>query len=78
MFYVLTNKADQPLVCTLGDDSTLRLAINQSKKITEKQMTGHLNTLSSKGILIIKEVVEKKPNKNINTKKSVVEKGGKE
>lgn len=69
MLYEVKNKADQPLVCSLADNTTLRLAINQSKKITHTQMTDHLKNLSSKGLLIIREVVDKKkPTKNNSAK----------
>lgn len=73
MLYKVTNKANQPLVCSLADNSTLRLSINQSAKITSSQVTNHLKTLSSKRYILLEEVVEtKKSNKN-DTKKSVVE-----
>lgn len=73
MLYVIKNKAKQPIVCSLADESTLRLAINGETKITDKQMTDHLKTLSSKNLLVIREVVEQKINNKKNSTKSVVE-----
>lgn len=73
MLYIVKNKANQPIVCSLADESTLRLPINGETKITDKQMTNHLKTLSSKNLLVIREVVEHKVNKKNNNTKSVVE-----
>ena len=73
MSYIVKNKAKQPLVCSLADNSTLRLVIDGEKEVTSTQMTNHLRTLASKGLVILEEVVEKpkKVTKNITAESSV-------
>lgn len=73
MSYKIKNKAKQPIVCTLGDNTTLRLKINGETTVSDKQMTGHLENLASKNLLVIKKIVEaeKKVTKNSTTKNSV-------
>ena len=76
MSYIIKNKAKQPLVCDLADKTTLRLVIDGEKTVTEAQMTDHIRTLSSKGLVIITEVdsEKKKVTKNNAVKNSEVEK----
>lgn len=78
MSYIVKNKAKQPLVCSLADDTTLRLIIEGEKIVTEAQMTNHLRELSKRGIVIIREVVGKnKKTKNTTVLNSEEKEGGK-
>lgn len=76
MSYIIKNKAKQPLVCDLADKTTLRLVIDGEKTVTDTQMTDHIRTLSSKGLVILTEVEseKKKVTKNSTAKSSEVEK----
>lgn len=69
MSYAVTNKAKRPIVCPLGDKTTLRLPIDGQTTITEAQMTEHIKNLSKKGHLVL-SVVEEKPLKRKNTTQS--------
>lgn len=68
MSYTVTNMAKRPIVCTLGDKSTLRLPIKGHTVIKDTQMTDHLKNLRDKGLVVLSEV-ENKPAKRKNTTK---------
>ena len=52
----ITNKTGGLLVCDLAGGETLRANAGQTVEIREDQITGHLNNLVEKG-LVLKEVV---------------------
>lgn len=69
MSYVIANKAKRPIVCPLGDKTTLRLPIDGQTTIKDAQMTNHIKDLSKKGLLVLTEI-EEKPLKKKNTTQS--------
>ena len=59
MSYNVKNKMKRPLVCSLKDNSTLRLAIGEQKTIEDNQVNDYLKNLSSKGLLVLSKVETK-------------------
>lgn len=58
MNFVVKNKkqkTNQPIICTLGDNTTLRLNIGAEITLTDKQITPHIKNLASKGYITIEE-----------------------
>ena len=55
----LTNKTGGQLVCSLKSGNTLRLNNKQSTTVKDTEVTQHLETLVSKGLVISRVVKEK-------------------
>lgn len=59
MSYIVTNKVMRPIVCPLGDKTTLRLPVGGHKTITEKQLTDHISNLAKREVVTLSKVEEK-------------------
>ena len=55
----LTNKTGGQLVCSLNSGNTLRLNNKQSTTVKDTEVTQHIETLVSKGLVISRVVKEK-------------------
>ena len=53
--YVIKNRAKQPIICTLGDGTSLRLPIDATQELTEKQYKGHVERLVELGDLSLEK-----------------------
>lgn len=73
--YVIKNvSTNRPIVCTLGDNSTLRLFPGNEVSLTEEQCTNYLKTLSADTkLLTMKNVAERAMRKKSTTTKEVVD-----
>lgn len=73
--YVIKNvSTNRPIVCTLGDKSTLRLFPGKEVNLTEEQCTNYLKGLSADTkLLTIKTVNEKPPVRKKSTAKEAVD-----
>lgn len=56
MFIIKNVTTNRPLVCTLGDNTTLRLFPGKEVTLTDKQCTGYIKSLVSVKILTLREV----------------------
>lgn len=70
MSYIVTNKVKRPIVCPLGDKTTLRLPVGGSKTITDKQLTDHISNLAKGEVLKLSKVEEKTTKKKSPVPKS--------
>ena len=72
MSYKVTNRTGGQLVCDLAvEGKTLRLNNRQNTTINDNEITQHLKTLESKGLILIEYVSdETKNNKKKTTRKS--------
>lgn len=68
MYKVKNMSTNRKIVCTLKDGSTLRLLPKVEKNLKDNQVTDYLISLSSKGIVMLNHIQDKKP-----AKKSVTE-----
>lgn len=50
---LIKNRAKQPIICTMGDGTSLRLPIDEEIEVTEKQFKGHLERLVKMGDLSV-------------------------
>lgn len=70
--YIIKNvTTNRPLVCTLGDKSTLRLFPGKEVTLTDKQCTDYIKSLVSLKILTLREVSDTKSAKKKPTAKAV-------
>lgn len=73
--YVIKNvSANRLIVCTLGDNSTLRLFPGKEVTLSEGQCTNYLKTLSADTkLLTMKKVADKPPIRKKSSTEKVVE-----
>lgn len=69
MKYLLKNKTNQPIVCTLADNESLILMSGKDVIITENQYIPYLDVLCKKELILVEpikvETKEKKVTKSV-------------
>lgn len=66
MLYSLKNRTkNQFIVCTLADNTTLRIDSGEEVEITDKQITDYITTLETKGYITLKQIETKTKNKKV-------------